>query len=261
MHKCQTNKHVGGVHIKPSKPMPSDLQQFLDEVKDGVIYFSFGTFVNASQIPKDKFNVFLARAYDYFSETFSKLKQRVIWKFENEAIPNLPKKVLVRKWLPQNDILAHPNVCHFISHEWHSTFDDSVCVQSARYGKVLDYKDITHKTLFDNVNEILKDNKYSTKAKEISAIFGENQVHPMDDFILWVEYVIKFRGAKHLKSHAVEMSLFSYLSVDVILVHLVIVLAVIYIFYYMVYTIVLFAKEKCYIKQKATVGPMNRMAS
>lgn len=33
---------VGGLHIRPPKPLPLDLQQFLDEASDGVIYFSFG---------------------------------------------------------------------------------------------------------------------------------------------------------------------------------------------------------------------------
>ena len=37
---------------------------------------------------------------------FSKLKQRVIWKFEKEDLPNIPENVLISKWLPQSDILG-----------------------------------------------------------------------------------------------------------------------------------------------------------
>lgn len=33
---------VGGIHIRPPKPLPSDIKQFLDEAKHGVIYFCLG---------------------------------------------------------------------------------------------------------------------------------------------------------------------------------------------------------------------------
>lgn len=50
---------IGGAHIKPPKPLPSDLQTFLDQSEHGVIYFSLGTVVNTSKMPKEKLNIFL----------------------------------------------------------------------------------------------------------------------------------------------------------------------------------------------------------
>jgi hypothetical protein len=43
---------------------------------------------------------------DALWETFSKLKQRMIWKFENYIKPGLPKNVKVAKYLPQFDIVS-----------------------------------------------------------------------------------------------------------------------------------------------------------
>lgn len=43
-------------------------------------------------------------------------KFRVLWKWEDEDISKLPKNVMVKPWLPQSDILAHPNVKLFITH-------------------------------------------------------------------------------------------------------------------------------------------------
>lgn len=100
--------NVGGAHIKPPKPLPEDLQQYMDNSKNGVIVFSLGTQTHSAAMPKEKIKIFL--------EVFGKLKQNVLWKFEDESLANVPANVRIQKWLPQSDVLAHPNVVLFISH-------------------------------------------------------------------------------------------------------------------------------------------------
>lgn len=51
--------NIGGAHLKPVKPLPKDIQTFLDESKNGVIYFSLGTVVQSSKLPKEKLQMFL----------------------------------------------------------------------------------------------------------------------------------------------------------------------------------------------------------
>lgn len=99
---------IAGAHIKKPKPLPRHLQTFLDEAKDGAIYFSFGTHIKSSQMPPEKFRMILG--------AFNEIKQRVLWKYENESIANIPPNVMIHKWMPQSDILAHSNVILFISH-------------------------------------------------------------------------------------------------------------------------------------------------
>jgi len=41
-----------------------------------------------------------------FSNVFSRLKQRVLWKWDNETMPDLPANVKLGTWLPQQDILG-----------------------------------------------------------------------------------------------------------------------------------------------------------
>lgn len=53
--------NIGGAHIKPNKPLPNDIQKFLDEANDGAIFFSLGTFVKSSRMPKDKLMAFLSK--------------------------------------------------------------------------------------------------------------------------------------------------------------------------------------------------------
>lgn len=59
---CTDIIHVGGAHIKPPKPVPAgELKTFLDDAKHGVIYFSLGTVVQSSKLPKDKLKAFLGK--------------------------------------------------------------------------------------------------------------------------------------------------------------------------------------------------------
>lgn len=56
---------IGGAHIKPSKPLPNDLQKFLDSAEaaeHGVIYFSLGSILHTSKLPKNLIQTFLGRS-------------------------------------------------------------------------------------------------------------------------------------------------------------------------------------------------------
>ena len=78
---------------------PQDLQKFLDEATDGVIYFSLGTNVFSNQMPEEKRRIFI--------EAFSELPQKVLWKWESDTLPGKPPNVRVSKWIPQQDILGN----------------------------------------------------------------------------------------------------------------------------------------------------------
>jgi glucuronosyltransferase len=43
---------------------------------------------------------------DALMEAFSKVKQRVLWKWETDRLAGKPPNVKVGKWLPQADILG-----------------------------------------------------------------------------------------------------------------------------------------------------------
>jgi glucuronosyltransferase len=75
-----------------------DLKHFLDEAKEGAIFFSMGTNIKSSKMPPEKVKAFL--------DAFAELPQRVLWKWEAESLPGQPKNVMLGKWFPQNDILG-----------------------------------------------------------------------------------------------------------------------------------------------------------
>ena len=75
-----------------------DLQRFIDESAEGVIYFSVGSILHSSNVKNATTKAFLA--------AFSQLKQRVLWKWDTDWLPGQPSNVKLGKWLPQSDILG-----------------------------------------------------------------------------------------------------------------------------------------------------------
>ncbi|XP_017775594.1 PREDICTED: UDP-glucuronosyltransferase 2B13-like, partial [Nicrophorus vespilloides] len=90
-----------------TKDLPKDLKLFLDEAKEGVIYFSLGSNVKSKDIPEE--------TRDIIMKTFAKLPYKILWKFEAENLPGKPDNVKIVKWIPQQDVLSHKNIKLFIS--------------------------------------------------------------------------------------------------------------------------------------------------
>ncbi|KAJ8933743.1 hypothetical protein NQ318_015592 [Aromia moschata] len=86
----------------------SNLEKWINSSSEGVIYFSLGSMIKGKTFPNDKRQIFL--------NAFKRLPQRVLWKWEDETMEGKPDNVMVQKWMPQLDILCHPNVKAFISH-------------------------------------------------------------------------------------------------------------------------------------------------
>lgn len=101
---------IGGIHIKNSREaLPQDLQDILDNAKHGVVYVSWGSIINSHGMSLDKQKEIV--------NAFKSLPQTVLWKWEkNDTLTATAKNVHIRSWLPQIDILCHPNVKVFMSH-------------------------------------------------------------------------------------------------------------------------------------------------
>lgn len=86
------------------------MEEFINASKKGTILFSLGSNVRSSAMDRTKRRMIL--------DAFMQLPDyNFLWKFEeNMTDLELPKNVLIRSWLPQSDILAHPNVKAFFTH-------------------------------------------------------------------------------------------------------------------------------------------------
>ena len=51
-----------------------------------------------------------------FLDAFSKLGKPIIWKWDEENVSDIPSNVMIKQWVPQQDVLAHPNLKVFVTH-------------------------------------------------------------------------------------------------------------------------------------------------
>ncbi len=96
-------------------------------------------------------------------------------------------------------------------------------------GEILD---LTEAKLTPLVQRILNDARYEQKAKELSVIFRDQPESALERGLFWTEYVLRHKGAYHLKSPAMDLTLFQYYCIDVILFLLAIAVSLISFMYY-----------------------------
>ncbi|CAB3360397.1 Hypothetical predicted protein [Cloeon dipterum] len=219
---------AGGMHIKEkNEKLSKDLQDFMDGAKDGVIYFSMGSVVQGSQMPKDKLNALL--------EAFTELPQRVIFKWETDEMPDRPKNVKIGKWLPQQAILAHPNIRLFITHggllstqeaAYHGVplvgipfFGDQQLnvAKSARMGFAvgLDFTTLSKQSVLQAIKTVVDNPSFLKNAQDLKRRVRDQQDKPLDRALFWTEYVLRHNGAPHLRTAATDMRWWQVHLIDV----------------------------------------------
>lgn len=101
---------VAGLHIKNPNRLPADIESFMNASSKGTVLIAFGSNVRSDFMPIQKRNLIIQVLRELPDYHF-------VWKYESDLpASEIPKNVLIRRWLPQSDILAHANVKAFFSH-------------------------------------------------------------------------------------------------------------------------------------------------
>ncbi|XP_055623457.1 UDP-glycosyltransferase UGT5-like [Toxorhynchites rutilus septentrionalis] len=224
---------IGGAHLRrfEESGLSEDLIGWLEAAKKGVIYFSLGANTKSMDLPAN-----VRRA---FTGAFGQLPGTlIIWKWENITLENHTTNVILGPWMPQQELLAHPNVRLHITHGgslgmmesvYHGkpilglpfTGDQQTLVDRAvefGYGLKLDYQNISEDVVLESIKRIMLDSKFRENALEASRLFRTQPIKPMDKAVHYIELVLNSpRGLNHLRSAALNLAFWERQLVDVVL--------------------------------------------
>nr|XP_026493893.1 UDP-glucuronosyltransferase 2B18-like [Vanessa tameamea] len=225
---------VGGFHVAKPKPLPDELRKFIEESEHGVIYISFGSMLKATTTPKDKIEAITA--------ALSELPQRIIWKWEEKTLPGNPKNIFLSKWLPQNDILAHPKVLAFYSHcgllgtteaIYHGVpmvampiFGDqpsnAAAVEESGLGVQIQLNELSKAKLLEKFRTVL-DPKFNQRVKKLSEAWHDRPISAMDSAVYWAEFAAQHHNFT-FRTPAADVPLYQYVCLDILSVLIVLFL-------------------------------------
>ncbi|KAM9343491.1 UDP-glucuronosyltransferase-like [Pholidichthys leucotaenia] len=218
---------IGGINCAQKAPLPADLEKFVNgSGDDGFIVFSLGSVV--SNMPVEKAKIFL--------DAFGRIPQRVVWRYTGTLPDHVPKNVRIMEWLPQNDLLAHPKAKVFITHGGSHGIYESICngvpmlmfplfgdqednvhhMVARDVAQKLSIHDVTTEELAATLNKMTRDRSYKEKMEKLSAIHLDRPIDVLDLAVFWTEFVMRHKGAEHLRVAAHDLNWFQYHSIDVI---------------------------------------------
>uniref|UniRef100_A0A182IRD8 UDP-glycosyltransferases domain-containing protein n=1 Tax=Anopheles atroparvus TaxID=41427 RepID=A0A182IRD8_ANOAO len=221
---------VGGLQIRDPSPLPGDLEQFVNASRKGVVLFSLGTNIRSDQLDAERQKVIV--------EAFRQLPDyHFLWKFESDLGIPLPKNVIVRPWMPQNDILAHRRTKAFVTHAgllstheatWHGVPIVGIpfiadqhrnlerCIRLG-VAKRVSFQTMTTGQLRDAIRDVLEDPQYRTNMAARSVLFRDQPEKPLARAVWWIEWLLRHPNTTQLESPVLKLGFLRTYLVDVAL--------------------------------------------
>ncbi|XP_053550579.1 UDP-glucuronosyltransferase 2C1-like [Bombina bombina] len=219
--------YIGGFQCRPPKPLPQEIQELMDASEEGVVVFSLGAIVKT--LPP--------RIAREIAAGFAQLPERVIWRYTGEKPDTLGNNTRIMSWLPQNDLLSHPNTKAFIAHGgengvyeaiYHGVPIVGVPIFGDQYENILRLKakgaavllenlgDLTAEDIFRAVRLIIDDPSYGNAMRKLSKLHRDSPIPPLKAAVFWTEFVMRHGGAGHLRAAGTELPWYQYYLIDVI---------------------------------------------
>ncbi|XP_052447431.1 UDP-glucuronosyltransferase 2A1-like [Carassius gibelio] len=220
-------KFVGGLHCKPAKPLSKDLEEFVQSSGDhGIVVFSLGSMLG---------NLTLERA-NTIASALGKIPQKVVWRYNGKTPETLAPNTKLYDWIPQNDLLGHPKTKAFITHGgtnglyeaiyhgvpmvglplWGDQPDNLMHMKTKGAAVVLDIDSMQSKDLVDALKTVINNPSYKESIMRLSRIHHDQPMKPLDRAVYWIEFVMRHKGAKHLRVQAHDLSWYQYHCLDVV---------------------------------------------
>ncbi|XP_044124049.1 UDP-glucuronosyltransferase 2A1 isoform X5 [Neovison vison] len=161
---------------------------------------------------------------------------KVLWRYKGKKPATLGDNTRLYDWIPQNDLLGHPKTKAFITHGgtngiyeaiYHgipmvglpmfADQPDNIAHMKAKGAAVeVDINTMTSEDLLNALRTVINEPSYKQNATRLSRIHHDQPVKPLDRAVFWIEFVMRHKGAKHLRPAAHNLTWFQYHSLDVI---------------------------------------------
>ncbi|KAB0792797.1 hypothetical protein PPYR_14756 [Photinus pyralis] len=248
---------VGGtLHRLSRDPLRQDLRSVLDKATNGFIYFSLGSYAKSSSLPPKVLEVIL--------ETFAEIRYTVLWKFED--VLNKTENVITLKWVPQVDVLGHPNIKLFITHGGLQSINEAIhfgvpmvgmpifadqqqnvhLIVSRGCGLSANYRNLDRAGFEKTINEVIDNSRYATAIKTLRDRVRDQPMTGLERAVWWTEYVLRHKGAGHLKSGAVDVAFYQYYLLDVLTIVIALFTLIIFGFYFVLASFFRIIRLSCY---------------
>ncbi|XP_046972677.1 UDP-glucosyltransferase 2-like [Vanessa cardui] len=223
--------YMDGIHLKPEMELTKDLQSYLDNSKNGVVYVSFGTNFKTTSLRPDKIQMLMS--------VFVQLQYDILLKWHSEDLPDCPKNVKIGMWFPQSDLLKHPNVKAFVTQAGLQSTDEAIdagvpligiplssdqWLNSENYklhkiGISLEMETLTEEIFRNAVITVINDPSYRNNIIKLRSIMRDQPYTPLQRAVWWTEYVLR-HGGEHLRSAAAGMHWAEYYELDLVVITL-----------------------------------------
>ncbi|CAL7945083.1 unnamed protein product [Xylocopa violacea] len=218
-----------GFHIEEKPPaLSTELSEFLGNATDGFIYMSLGCHMKSSFLPPSTVRAIY--------NVFSRLPYKVLWKYEIDDIPKRNGNILISDWLPQQSVLAHPNIKLFVFQGGQQSMEEVIHysvpivgipfifeqpyhvrkLESLGVGRFLNHKDINEEIFYEAIHDVLSNESYKTNMAELSRLMKDKPYDSKEHAVWWIEYVMRNKGAPHLRFTGADEPWYSRFDMDVI---------------------------------------------
>ncbi|ODM90416.1 UDP-glucuronosyltransferase 1-8 [Orchesella cincta] len=185
-------------------PLPEKFENFIRD-SEGFVYVSFGTAVVASGMPESLRAKFF-KAFEAFPDI------KFLWRWTGSIPENTPSNVMLYPWFPQKDVLAHPKIKGFITQAGRPSIQEALCrgvkmisipiMADQNYNADrleyigasinLNIDIITETNLRSAIDEVLHNPKFTDKLRELSEMYKDRSVDPLENAVYWTNYVLKY---------------------------------------------------------------------
>uniref|UniRef100_A0A8C3A3L1 UDP-glucuronosyltransferase n=1 Tax=Cyclopterus lumpus TaxID=8103 RepID=A0A8C3A3L1_CYCLU len=222
--------YIGGFQGKPSKPLSSDLEAFVQSSGEhGVVVMTLGTLL--SDLGPE--------ISEIIASAFANLPQKVVWRHIGKRPITLGNNTMLVEWLPQNDILGHHKTKVFVTHGgtngiyeaiYHGVpvlgiplifdqYDNMVRLKSRGVAEIVEVTTLDVKSLTSALKNILDQEKpYKQNMLKLSQLHHDKPMKPKDSAIFWMEFVMRHKGAAHLRTESYKLPWYAYYCLDVMAV-------------------------------------------